>query len=176
MAEETSKTDTIKKRAIYVYLPSIEMTQRWKELAENAGTSISKFVAEHVENSLKQEEGDYKPRVDLIKKIEELKDENTDLREERRMLKIVVERLESELKHYRAESFSKKKFEGVRKYERELIDLLKRRREVKSDEILGALGIDPTDSEAAKAVNRQLENLEDYGLVKVIPGGWKWKG
>jgi len=37
------KTETIKRRAIYVYLPSMEMAERWKVLAEAAGTSISKF-------------------------------------------------------------------------------------------------------------------------------------
>jgi hypothetical protein len=49
------KTETIKQRAIYVYLPSQEMVDRWKKLAKEHGTSISKFVAENVENSLRQE-------------------------------------------------------------------------------------------------------------------------
>ena len=52
------KTETIKQRAIYVYLPSIEMAEEWKKRAEKAGISISKFVIEHVENSLRQEEGE----------------------------------------------------------------------------------------------------------------------
>ena len=39
------KTETIKQRAIYVYLPSIEMVKRWKELAKSQGASISRFVA-----------------------------------------------------------------------------------------------------------------------------------
>ena len=176
MAKQKPKTDTIKERAIYIYLPSIETTRRWKELAKKAGTSISKFVIEHVENSLRQEEGDYKPRIDLINKIEKLEEENSELRKERRMLGIVVERLESELKHYRAKPFLEERFEGVRKYEKDLVDLLRKRRKVMSDEILDAMNIDPKDSELVKAVNRQLENLEGYGLVKVIPGGWKWTG
>jgi len=39
------KTETINKRAKYVYLSSHHITERWKQLAEKQGTSISKFVA-----------------------------------------------------------------------------------------------------------------------------------
>ena len=66
------KTDTIKQRSIYVYLPSHDMVQRWKTLAKNSGTSISKFVAEHVENSLREEEAEYKSRGTLIEENRKL--------------------------------------------------------------------------------------------------------
>ena len=51
-SEEKTKTETIKERAIYVYLPTQEMADKWKELAETSNISISKFVIEHVERSL----------------------------------------------------------------------------------------------------------------------------
>lgn len=60
------KTETIKQRAIYVYLPSLGMVERWKALAEGAGTSVSRFVVEHVENSLRQDEEGYRSRGSLI--------------------------------------------------------------------------------------------------------------
>ena len=44
------RTETIKKRAIYVYLPSIEVKGRCEEYARNQGNTLSKFVVEHVEN------------------------------------------------------------------------------------------------------------------------------
>ena len=47
-----AKTETIKERSIYVYLPSHEMVKAWKKRAKKQGASISKFVIEHVENSL----------------------------------------------------------------------------------------------------------------------------
>jgi hypothetical protein len=52
------KTETIKERAIYVYLPSLEMTGDWKQRADKAGVSISKFVIERVEDSIGREEGE----------------------------------------------------------------------------------------------------------------------
>jgi hypothetical protein len=42
--------------------------------------------------------------------------------------------------------------------------------------ILEALGIDLKDSELVKAISRQLEDLEDYGLIASTPRGWKWIG
>ncbi len=44
--KDRDKTKTIKQRAIYVYLPSLEMAQDWKDRSKKAGTSISKYVVE----------------------------------------------------------------------------------------------------------------------------------
>lgn len=44
-----------------------------------------------------------------------------------------------------------------------------------SDVIVERLGIDPSEYEAVRAVSKQLENLEAYGLVRPSPKGWKWR-
>ncbi len=49
------KTKTIKQRAIYIYLPSLDMTEDWKSRAKEQETSISKFVIERVEESISRE-------------------------------------------------------------------------------------------------------------------------
>jgi predicted nucleic acid-binding Zn-ribbon protein len=171
------KTETIKERAIYVYLPSETMVKEWKKRAKKQGASISKFVIEHVENSLQQEEDPlYKPRGDLVKEISELGNEIKELREDNRQKKIVIERLETELRRYRAEVFLEERFEGVRKYDKELIDILKRQGVVDSNVLLRDLNIDPRESELVKAVSQQLESLEAYGLVTPTKRGWRWLG
>ncbi|MDI6811525.1 MAG: hypothetical protein QMD80_07655 [archaeon] len=175
--ERRKKTETIKERSIYVYLPSHEMVKAWKKRAEGQGVSISKFVIEHVENSLQQEEDPtYKPRGELVKEITELRNGIKELKEDNRQKRIVIERLENELRRYRAEVFLEERFEGVRKYDKELIDILRRRGVVDSDELLKNLNIDPRDSELVKAVSRQLESLEAYGLVSATKRGWRWIG
>jgi hypothetical protein len=40
--------ETIKDRAIYVYLPSLEMVEDWRRRAERAGVSISRSVVERL--------------------------------------------------------------------------------------------------------------------------------
>jgi hypothetical protein len=175
--ERRKKTETIKERAIYVYLPSHEMVKDWKKRAKKQGASISKFVIEHVENSLHQEEEPtYKPRGELIKEIGELKGELKELRDDNRQKRIVIERLEHELRRYRAEAFLEEKLEGVRNYDKELIDILKSRGFVDSDELLRELGIDPREGELVQALAKQLESLETYGLVSVTKRGWRWLG
>jgi hypothetical protein len=168
-------TETIKQRAIYVYLPSIEQKERWQKCADKQGVSISKFVIEYVENSLRQEEErGYKSRSELWKENSELKQQVNDLAKRNRVLETVVDRLEQELRKYRAKPFIEEEFEGVRGYEKGLITLLKSRDVVPSDQILSLLGIDPSEHAAVKSVSKQLENLEICGLVKSSPRGWKW--
>ena len=169
------KTDTIKERAIYVYLPSIEMAERWKESAERQGTSVSKFVLEHVENSLRQEEEpSYKSRAELFEEVRRLNERLEEERKRNRRLDILVDKLEKELRRYRARPFLEEQFEGVRRIERDLVNLLRKGGILSSEEILSRLGIDPPEHEAIQGVSKQIDVLVSYGLVQPTPRGWKW--
>jgi hypothetical protein len=170
------KTETIKKRLIYVYLPSFEMVDKWKNLAKGAGVSISKFVTEHVENSLLMEEDEkqYESRLDLIEKNKELFEENQDLRKRSKMLDTVVERLEGELREYRCRPFLDDDFIGIREYQSEIIDLFKKRGTVRKNEILSLLDVDPKDRDTVKGIMKQLSGLESYGIISDVGAKWKW--
>jgi len=168
------KTETIKQRAIYVYLPSAKLVERWKETAKKQGTSVSKFVIEHVENSLRQEEPSYKSRGELWKEIKRLREELKETAREKRLLGHVVEKLEREVRRYRAQPFLQPDFEGVRQFQKELIEVLKEGRVISSDELLSKLDVDPLEHEAVKAIYKQLEILQAYGLVEPSPRGWRW--
>ena len=162
---------------MYVYLPSVKMTNRWKKLAEKSGRTISKFVAEHVENSLSQEDrgSSYKSRAELVKQLREKDEEISRLGKESRLTRQLAERLDKELRRYRTRPFVEEEFQGRRTYDRELIDLLRRERTVDSDHLLRKLGIGPKEQSIVKAVDRQLSSLEAYGLVEATPRGWRWK-
>ena len=170
------KTETIKQRAIYVYLPSHEMVERWKSLAKKSGTSISKFVAEHVENSLRQEEDDnYQTRSSLIEGFRTLNETLGEKEKRIRHLELLVEKLEEDLRRYRAQLFTDQSFTGVRQYDRKLIDILREPGPHDSDAILSRLGINIREKESVKAISQQLENLERYGLVRSTSKGWTWQ-
>jgi len=172
------KTETIKERAIYVYLPSLEMVKDWKRRAEKAGVSVSRFVIERVEDSIRREEGEegYLSRLELIKRLEKAEEELKGLRNENRMLKMLAENLDNELRRYRAKPFIEEGFEGVRTFDRDLIELLRGGRSHTQEEILAHLNIDPSDTELVRAVTKQLEALEAYGLLEYKGRGWRWKG
>jgi len=41
--------------------------------------------------------------------------------------------------------------------------------------LLELLGIKSINAEISKGLNKQIENLERYGLIKDMGGKWKWK-
>jgi hypothetical protein len=171
------KTETIKKRAIYVYLPSQKMADDWKSKADKSGNSISKFVIDRVEDSISKEEGEgsYLSRLELIHKLSKAEEEVKQLRKDSRLMKKLIENLDTELKRYRTKPFLEENFEGVRSFDRELTDLLKQGISLSGEEILTRLSINSSNTNLVKAVNKQLEVLERYGLVEYLGRGWKWK-
>jgi hypothetical protein len=163
-----------KTRYVYVYLPSAEDKHRWEKLAEDAGVPLSKFVIEAVEVSLAESE--FRPRAEMTKEMGKLRADNKQLRDELKLKTIVLEKYETELKRYRSEAFLEDKFEGVRKYNKEIIAILKRGAVVDSHSLLEQLGIDPKESDLVKAVSKRLEDVEMYGLVTSTHRGWRWVG
>jgi hypothetical protein len=152
------------------------MVRDWKARAKKSKVSISQFVYEHVTNSLRQEDGEesYKPRAELIEELRK-KDETIEkLTRENEITKLALERVEIELRKYRAEPFLEDKFQGIRKYDQKLIELLKKGETIDSDHLLRQLRVSPRETDLVKAVSKQLENLEAYGLVEKTRRGWRW--
>ena len=160
-----AKTKSINERYIYAYLPSVETVRDWKARARKSNVSISQFVFEHVTNSLRQEDGEegYKPRAEMIEELRK-KDETIEkLTRENEITKLALERVEIELRKYRAEPFLEDKFQGIRKYDQKLIELLKKGETIDSDHLLRQLRVSPRETDLVKAVSKQLANLEAYG-------------
>ena len=144
-------------------------------MAEKAKTPLSGWCVSIIEERLAEEEGS-QPRRKLLKDMETLKAENKTLRDDLRQKEIVLERYESELKRYRSQPFMEEDYRGMRPYSEELIKILKARDHIDSYRLLEELGIDPRESELVKAVSKQLEELEDYKLIKSDGRAWRWIG
>lgn len=168
------KKTELKQRAIYVYPPA-EMAVKWKNAAEGASTSISKFVIEHVENSLNKEDEGFSSRSSLIEETKYLRETLREKEQRVDHLEILVEKLEEDLRFYRSKMFTDESFTGVRQYDKKLITVLREPGTHSNDELLMRLRIKPSESESVKTVSKQLENLEAYGLVKSTGKGWVWK-
>ena len=167
--------ESIRQRAVYVYAPSVKMLEEWKSRARKANVPLSKFVLEHVNNSIGQEEDEeYKPRSKLLEELKRKNDAIDKLSRENEITKLALERLETELRKYRAEPFLEENFRGIRRYDRRLIELLKKGEVVDSDVLLRLLRINPRETDLVKAVSNQLGNLEAYGLVEKTRRGWRW--
>jgi hypothetical protein len=168
------KKKDLKTRAIYVYPPA-EISEKWKKLASDSGGSISKFVIESVENSLIKEENGYSSRASLLEENKNLRSILQEKEKRVSHLEILVEKLEEDLRFYRSKMFTDETYTGVRRYDRKLIEHLKETGTHSDSEILSRLRIKPHETDAVKAVSRQLENLEAYGLVRKTRKGWTWK-
>lgn len=173
-----AKTKSINERYVYAYLPSVEMVKDWKARAKKSKVSISQFVYEHVTNSLRQEDGEesYKPRAELIEELRKKDEVIEKLTRENAITRLALERVESELRRYRAEPFLEDNFSGMRKYDKRLIEVLKEGEVVDDDCLLRALRIKVRETDLIKAVSNQLNNLEAYGLVEKTRRGWRWIG
>jgi hypothetical protein len=162
-------------RYVHVYMPSDEDKARWAALAENAKTPLSKWVIEIVESTLAENE-EFQPRREMIKELEDLRNDNKSLREDLRQKQIVLERYEAELKRYRSEPFMNDRFGGVRAFSEELVKILKARGRIDSYRLLEELAVDPRESDMVLAISRQLEELEAYKLIETDGRSWKWIG
>ncbi|MEM1546592.1 MAG: hypothetical protein QXY40_10355 [Candidatus Methanomethylicia archaeon] len=73
-----------------------------------------------------EDEEGYLSRAELVKHLCNAEEELKKLREENRLLKRLAENLDNELKRYRAQSFLQEAFEGVRRFDKDLIELLRK--------------------------------------------------
>jgi len=116
------------------------------------------------------------PLGELIKEITTFLKEIKRLSDELELKNIVLDKYETELKRYRSAAFLEDSFEGTRKHNKELMDLLKRGETMESYGILEAIGIDLKDYELVRAISRHLVDLEAYGLVAFTPKGRRLLG
>ena len=168
------KKRELKKRAIYVYPPS-DVSEKWKKTAEESGGSISKFVIEHVENSLNRDVEGFSSRSTILEENKHLRETLRDKDKRVAHLELLVEKLEEDLRLYRSKTFTDKVFTGVRSYDRKLVEILRESGAHSTEELLSRLRIKENETEAMKAISRQLENLEAYGLARSTMKGWIWK-
>ena len=143
------------------------------KLAKKARTPLSKFIIGIVDSVI-DEDKEFKPWREVVREIETLKTENKALRDDIRQKIIVPDKYESELKRYRSQAFLGEDYQGVRRYSKELVEILKSRGFVDNYGLMEDPGIDPRESDLVKAVSMQLEELEGYSMIKPEGKGWRW--
>jgi len=177
MPAKGGKTETIRQRTVWVYVPTEEHRKKWEKLADKAGLSLSRWMLNVVEEHVRgAEDATFGAKADLWKENVELREANKRLAAERKMAQALVEKLEDEVRRYRAELFlNGPDARRVKQYEKDLIDLLRSGGVWGSQELLDKLRVRATDTQGVRAIHLQLENLQAYGLVEATPRGWRWK-
>lgn len=160
-------------RYTYVYHPSIQHKERWETKAAKARTSLSKFIIAAVDGLIDENE-EFAPRRDMVRELESLRKENKALREDLRQKAKVMEMQEKELQRYRSAPWAEEDFGGARRLSEQLVEILKARGTAEGARLLEELGIDRRETDLIKAVNRQLETLAGYGIIKQEGRTWRW--
>mgnify|MGYP000864038414 CR=1 FL=1 len=163
----------LKARYVDVYLPSEEAKREWEEEAKKAGIPLSKFVFEAVEafRAAKEET----PSHEMVRELAEAKEEIQKLRSDLKMKTMLLEKLDADLYKARYTNFQEVQMaDGTRSHDQEIIKILRRGKALDGYSILKELGIDPSETEAVKLVNNQLESLRRFGLVEDTANGWRW--
>lgn len=181
--KNSTRKTTSHKRRIVIYLPAKEMMETWSKEANKSGMTTSSFIQSIVNNYfengnvLKSQKSMEKQLQELHQTIQQLRSENIELSKRVKMLDSLTDRQEQDLKLLRTQAFlNNDTFSGVRTYEKRLIELLKEKKNIKEHEILDLIHVDPNDFTMIKALNKQLENLLDYGIIKMYKGGYQWEG
>ena len=109
-----------------------------------------------------------------MREVEDFRKENRALSEDLQRKDILLNRYESELKLYRAAPWVEDA-PGIVQMSEDLIRILKARGSIESRRLLEELGIDPRETDLAKAIHKQLESLRAFGAVgQDKNGSWMW--
>lgn len=145
--------------------------ERWRAVAERAQMPLTKWILATVETCLAGESED----------AEEVATQRTSLQAENRKLRRDLEKsdarlkdLETELFKVRNQLFSIEQVKGHGSFDEKLLAVLRSGGNWSNRNLLAELGVESNDAEAIEIVTRQLQVLQDLGVVKESARGWKW--
>ena len=172
----TPKMKTYQQRRIEVRVPDTETAERWKERAKESKMSLSKFIIEHVENSMNLEGKEGQPsRGELILENRMLKERLEHATREQKTREKLVKELNDFVDTLKADNPFYNKDEKDPEFLKMVTGKMKRSKFIRSKDIFKVIDIEPTDTRNIKLVNFQLDFFEDCGLLDRIANGWKVK-
>jgi hypothetical protein len=158
-------------RIIQLVCPSLQHAKKYQALAEKAGAPLSKFLLSVIEDGLAEKILIPKPRFSQDSR--ELLEENHKLRDEIRLMNLLQEKYERELRKAQQAAFLDENFEGERVLDVRIIEALTRG-PLHDFRLLEVLSIGQDEKDQIQAVQRHLEILEMHGFIKKGGRGWQW--
>ena len=114
------------------------------------------------------------PSINVDQDLQTLREENRRLRRELEGVTKDREQQRAALFKLKNEIFLKDQLVGVGEFDERLVNALRSGGSWPPREILAELQIDQRDADAIQIVTRQLQVLQDLGLVQDSPRGWRW--
>ena len=172
----TPKMNTYQQRRIEIRVPDTATAERWKERAKESKMSLSRFIVEHVENSINLEGTEGQPsRGELVLENRMLKERLEHTTREQRTREKLVKELNEFVDKLKADNPFYSKDEKDTEFLRMVTTKMKDSSFVRSKDIFKVIDIEPTDTRNIKLINFQLDFFADCGLLDRIANGWKVK-
>lgn len=161
-----------KGRYAEIYFPSPKFLERWQSCAKASRSTLSAWIFETVEASL---DGATEPAQEINAQKASLQEENRALRRDLEKSDARLKELETEIFKLRNEVFQQQ-LKGAGVFDPKVASILRVGGVWSNRELLKELAVDPHDIEAIEIVTRQLQALQDLGIVTESAKGWRWVG
>jgi hypothetical protein len=169
------KTETIRQRAVTVYLPTKEMLDEWKSAADQHDMSLSSFVTEIVDDAVRKKSTGLTPREELEKKLNDALAELKTLKERFVSAEMALKRADCTIAEYR-EKLARTVPETLdANLTSRIVALFMSRRVWGVEEMPDALGIRIDDRKSMMSIYESVKFLKAAGLVEEGLFDWRWK-
>ena len=170
------KTETIRQRAVNVYLPTEEMLVKWKSEAERFGVPLSRFIVETVDDSIRKTPAGVTPREQLEKELNDAKAELKAVRERLDSAEAALKRADVTIAEYRSKLTNPVLPSVETELTARLIEILITEKVLNTDEVPDRLNLDMTDKVSVNRLKASVDLLKKVGLVESGMFEWRWIG
>ncbi|MHB8118652.1 MAG: hypothetical protein ACYDHX_08005 [Methanothrix sp.] len=167
----TSHADSA--RRLDLYFASAKEKEEFVEWAKKAKSPVSPFLVSKLREIRESDAHGRSGRA--AKELDEMRACMVALREDLACKTAKLDALQGSEERSQDLAFLEEAEEGERVWNARLIAVLVEHGPVHEGTLLSLVGIEG-DLERCRAIARQLEALEGYGLVKHGPRGWSWRG
>lgn len=163
---DLGKSKTIKKRTVYLYVPTKEMLDEWKREAERHGLSLSRFLVEVIDDVIRRNPNGITPKEEIQTELGKVSSELASLRAEKEDLRSQLSQTEKQVAAYRESLLTLAETSQDDVMVRHLVGLFGKRRVWRLDDVPAALGIDVTDGQAMGRLRTNIDYLRKVGLIE----------
>jgi hypothetical protein len=172
------KTETIKQRALTVYLPTEEMLKKWKTEAERYGVPLSRYVVEVVDDAVRKNPQGMTPREQLEQDLEKIRVDYKLALARLKALEETLEERDTTVAEYRSRLTKSEDLhlEDIRLMFGPVSDYLRENGALKMNDVYEVFHFSPSNSKSLRSVKASIGLLKRMHLVEEGVDDWRWTG
>jgi len=170
------RTETLKQRAVYLYVPTEKMLTKWRTEADRFGMSLSGFLVEVIDDAMRRSPSGLTPREKVEKELIQATSDLQAVRMQRDSFRSRLEDSEATIARYRESLEDVLSYVPDEKMQEKVVSLFLKHRRWRTDEFMRVMGVDSGKPEELSKLQGTIEHLKRIGLVEGDFGEWRWLG